>query len=56
MYSTDTLISPKIKQIRNTKYIFALCLPASNSNVKATNDVVFFFGETTVLDVRAKIV
>jgi len=31
-------------------------VPASNTNVKAANDVIFFFGEATMFEIRAKIV
>jgi len=30
--------------------------PASDTDVEAANNVVFFFGETTVPEIRAKIV
>jgi len=30
--------------------------PASNTDIEAANNVVFFFGETTMFEIRAKIV
>lgn len=36
--------------------IYVSIVPATNSNIKVTNDVVFFLGETTMFDVWSQIV
>lgn len=51
---TQTLIKMKRFEIRDL--IEEKKLPASNTKIETTNDSIFFFGETSMLDVRTEII